>query len=187
MGGGRRGGAWRQRAAVLACALAAAGCGRQTPPPAQAPAAPATPAPAAAADGAARARALSAASAGWPTVAGRWGEDGRDASYVARLAGAEPRYVEETGPGGVARYWFEGGTLFYYEGERPAAALPGAAPGGPPANVPVVVELAGGRVVRAVSHEHYGEKTLEPATVERIRRHAQALYGAARDEAGAPR
>jgi hypothetical protein len=138
--------------------------------------------------GEARAREIRAASAQWPKVEGRWTRGDTDSRYVAYFDGGRLRYLEEetnagkTGARRANRYWFDDGSLFYYDGEKPSSVPGGDGPGMLPPNVAVVAEFRGADVVRAVAREHYGEKKLDDTTIAGIRRHAAALAGAAQDE-----
>jgi hypothetical protein len=142
--------------------------------------------PANAPDGEARARAARDAASGWPKVEGRWTRGDTDSRYVAHFDGGQLRYLLEEmslGDRGSRRneYWFNGGELYYYVGEKPSA-YGGTGPGALPPTVPVVAEFRGAEVVRAISREHYGEKKLDDEALAGIRRHAAALAGAAQDE-----
>jgi hypothetical protein len=168
-------------ALAAAAALLASGCDRvaPTPTPTTAASGGAASMPAAGASGAAAVRAAAAA---WPRVEGRWTRGDTDSRYVAYFDADALRYLEEDvarGAGGTdsQRYWYEDGALVYFEGVAPSA-LPGAGP----STVPVVAEFRGAEVVRAVAREHSGEKKLDAAAVEALRRHAAALAGAATDE-----
>jgi hypothetical protein len=161
-------------------------------------AAPTTPSAASAAGGAGAAAAASApaseradvirtSAAQWPKVEGRWTRGDSDSRYVAYFDGGELRYLEENlsmGDYGSRqnRYFYEGGALFYYAGEKSSDVPGSTGPGGLPPVVPVVAEFRGPEVVRGVAREHFGEKKLDPAIVEGIRRHAAVLAGAAQDE-----
>ncbi|MFO0450575.1 MAG: hypothetical protein ACK52I_18265 [Pseudomonadota bacterium] len=137
-------------------------------------------------DGAARAAAVRTRAESLPKVEGRWRHGDADSAFVARFDDGELRYLEERveGPGGPRenRYFFAGGELWYYAGEQPAGGASGGGPGAMAGRVRVVAEFRGTEVVRGVSREHHGEKKLSPAVLEVIRRHAQALAGAAQDE-----
>jgi hypothetical protein len=161
------------------------------------PAAPATtaaasaegagPAAAPSAPGAERADVIRASAAQWPKVEGRWTRGDADSRYVAYFDGGELRYLEENMSMGdygsrQNRYYYEGGALFYYAGEKSSDVPGSTGPGGLPPVVPVVAEFRGPDVVRGVAREHFGEKKLEPAIVDGIRRHAATLAGAAQDE-----
>ncbi len=134
-----------------------------------------------------RAERIRASAAQWPKVEGRWTRGDADSRYVAHFEAGELRYLEENLSMGdygtrLNRYFYEGGALFYYAGEKSSDVPGSTGPNGLPTVVPVVAEFRGPEVVRAVGREHFGEKKLDPAIVEGIRRHAAVLAGAAQDE-----
>jgi hypothetical protein len=142
---------------------------------------------AATAPAAERAALIRASAAQWPKVEGRWTRGDSDSRYVAYFDGGELRYLEESlsmGDYGSRqnRYFYEGGALFYYAGEKSSDVPGSTGPGGLPPVVPVIAEFRGPDVVRGVAREHFGEKKLEPMIVEGIRRHSAVLAGAAQDE-----
>ena len=152
----------------------------------------ATAASAAAAPAAERAAQIRASAAQWPKVEGRWTRGDTDSRYVAYFDGGELRYLEENMSMGdygsrQNRYFYEGGALFYYAGEKSSDVPGSTGPGGLPPVVPVVAEFRGPEVVRAVAREHFGEKKLDATIVEGIRRHGAVLAGAAQDEWSAQR
>jgi hypothetical protein len=132
-----------------------------------------------------RARAIRDASAQWPKVEGQWRHGTADSSYVAYFDGGQLRYLEERAKGGgtrTNRYFFDGGALFFYDGEKVSSVPGGEGPGMLPPTVAVVAEFRGGETVRAVAREHYGEKKLDDATIAAVRAQGAALAGAAQDE-----
>lgn len=134
-----------------------------------------------------RADSIRASAAQWPKVEGRWTRGDTDSRYVAYFDGGELRYLEENMSMGdygsrQNRYFYEDGALFYYVGEKSSDVPGSTGPGGLPPVVPVVAEFRGPEVVRAVAREHFGEKKLDAALVEGIRRHGAVLAGAAQDE-----
>jgi hypothetical protein len=172
-------------AVATACLLLVAGCSREPdgPRPHAAPAAAHgrtsdAPPAASSAPGVPEASA-----AGVASVEGRWASGDTESRYVAHFEGGVLRRLEEEqqvgGTRRVQRYWYEDGALARYEGVQPST-LPDAS--GAATAVPVAVELRGADVIRAVAREHSGAKKLDDATIDRIRRHAAALAGAAQDE-----
>jgi hypothetical protein len=134
-----------------------------------------------------RADSIRASAAQWPKVEGRWTRGDTDSRYVAYFDGGELRYLEENMSMGdygsrQNRYFYEDGALFYYVGEKSSDVPGSTGPGGLPPVVPVVAEFRGPEVVRGVAREHFGEKKLDAAIVEGIRRHGAVLAGAAQDE-----
>lgn len=170
-----------------AAAADVAAAGAPATSPATAGAAAATASAAAEVPAAERAEIVRASAAQWPKVEGRWTRGDTDSRYVAYFDGGELRYLEEDmsmGDYGSRRnrYFYDGGALFYYAGEKSSDVPGSTGPGGLPPVVPVVAEFRGPEVVRAVAREHFGEKKLDAAIVEGIRRHSAALAGAAQDE-----
>jgi hypothetical protein len=159
---------------------ALAGCGGRVPPAAPV-----------AADGTARAAALRAAAPGLTALHGRWDEDGSRSEYTAYFSAGRLGYLDErqriaASPGSLRNeYFFDGGTLFYFSGEQPAADGYGGGPQALAATVPSLAEFRGAQVLRAVRKEHFGEVPLTPAAIDAIRRHAAALAGAAANERAA--
>lgn len=132
-----------------------------------------------------RARDIRDAAAQWPKVEGRWKHGAADSSYVAYFDGGQLRYLEEhaTANGaGTNRYYFDGGSLFLFEGAKPSSVPGGEGPGMLPPTVAVFAEFRGNEVIRAVAREHYGEKKLDDAAIAALRAQAAALAGAAQDE-----
>ena len=162
----------------LACV---AGCGRSPSPP------PAPPTATVANDAPARADRLRTNLGSLRSVRGHRQWPGSESAYQAFFEGRVLRYLEETVTEGGGefqnRYYFEPGGLFYYTGERAAAADSGAT--GPTPRVPVVAEWRGAEVARAVRIEHYGEVPLTAAETGAIRRRVAELASAAQDELAA--
>lgn len=175
---------------VAVVLLPLAACGQREPAPAPAPPPAATaPAPAAQpASGRERAEAIRVAADRYQKVEGRHARGDADTAYVAYFDGGELRLIEASTAMGdygkrEARYWFEGGQLFYHTGEMPSQSMAGGGREGLVPNVPVVAEFGpGGEVVRAIRIEHAGETKLDDVAVAGIRNVATALSQAATDE-----
>jgi hypothetical protein len=164
--------------------LLLAGCGQRHSAPAPAGAT-ASASPKATAE--TRAQHLLAECATVRRVVGSRDIGGEAIRWRACFRGDELQLLEERASSGTehsreSRYYFDGGALFYFAGER--AAVPAGGATGPESIAPVIIEFRGAQVIRAVRLEHYGEVRLAPDEPAQIRRRAAELVSAARDQHG---